>query len=189
MASVSLEESYSSRLREVYKLQKGPRTLEELALLWNRSLLGAIRTERGKQFLEGLTREEVVYGQTKAESRHLVRLGNRGVHVNCAMDALIEGVFRDVDIESSCPHCKDSVALKMVGRQVVSVNPESTVLWLGISPKGEGPMTEVLCPFINFFSSQELTKEWREKNPEQVGVLMSLSQALDFIVKALPMTA
>ena len=77
----------------------------------------------------------------------------------------------------------------MVDQQTVSIIPESTVLWLGISPRGEGPTTEVLCPFINFFFSQVHARKWREKNPEQVGVLLNLSQALDFIAKALPMTA
>lgn len=187
MGSVILEESYSSRLREVYKLQQGPRTLDELARIWNQRLLNTLETERGKRQLDGLIRGELVYGGTTAETRHVVHVRNgKTVHVYCAMDAVIEGFFQDVEVESSCPHCDDSISLKMVDRQIVSVSPESTVLWLGISPKGEGPTTEVLCPYINFLSSPSHAKEWREKNPEQVGVLITLSQVQDFITKALP---
>ena len=181
---VKLEESYTNRLREVYRLEKGPRTLEELAQPWNRSFQSAFQTEKGKQFLDRLVRGELVYGETRTETRHVVRLGGeRTVHVNCAIDALIEGFFLDVEIQSSCPHCEDNIALKMVGRQVVSARPRSTVLWLGISPHGEGPTTEVLCPFINFFASQDHEEKWREENPLQPGVLMDLSQAQTLLPK------
>lgn len=185
--SVSLEDSYSSRLKEIYKLQKGPRTLDDLAQVWKQRLTAALQTEKGKESLGRLSRGQLVYGETKAETRHLVNLrGGRTVHVNCALDALIEGFFQEVDIESSCPHCQENITLKMVDRQIVSMNPESTALWLGVSPHGEGPTVEVLCPFINFFSSRDHARRWRENNPEQVGVLLTLSQAQDFITKALP---
>ena len=184
--SVVLEESYSSRLREVYKLPSGPRTLGELAQLWNLGYSKRFAHERGKQVFEGLKRGDMVYGETKAETRHVVQLrGREKVHVNCAIDALIEGFFQDLDIESSCPHCKDSISLQMVDRRVASLIPESAVLWLGISPHGEGPTVEVLCPFINFFTSEDHARHWHEKNPEQVGVLLTLSLALGFISKAL----
>ena len=184
--SVVLEESYSSRLREVYKLPSGPRTLDELAQLWNLGYSKRFAYERGKQVFESLKRGDMVYGETKAETRHVVQLrGREKVHVNCAIDALIEGFFQDLDIESSCPHCKDGISIQMVDRKVVSAVPESAVLWLGISPHGEGPTVEVLCPFINFFTSEDHARHWHEKNPEQVGVLLTLSLALGFISKAL----
>jgi len=184
--SVVLEGSYSLRLGEVYKLARGPRTLDELAQVWNQRVQGALRAEKGRQSLDRLRRGDVVYGETSAETRHVVRLhAGRKVHVNCAIDALIEGFFQDLDIESSCPHCKDSISLQMVDRRVASLIPESAVLWLGISPHGEGPTVEVLCPFINFFTSEDHARHWHEKNPEQVGVLLTLPHALGFISKAL----
>ena len=186
---MKLEESYSARLGNVYKLEKGPRTLDELAQVWNQRLLRAAQTPKGKQRFDALARGEIAYGECQAKTRHTVRLrGGRSVHVACALDALIEGVFQDVEIESSCPHCQDTITLEMVNRQIVATRPESTVLWLGISPQGEGPTIEVLCPFINLFASQDHVIEWRQDNPEQVGALLSLSQAHDFITKALAST-
>ena len=183
--SRSLDKSYSSRLREVYNLEEGPRTLGELSQIWNKRILAAFQTEKGGQSLDRLTRGELVYGESRAATRHLVRLQDgRAVHVYCALDALIEGFFRDVEIESSCPHCNEIVSLKMASRQIVSTKPESTVLWLGISPRGEGPTTQVLCPFINFFTSKDHADQWRRANPEQVGVLLSLSGALGFVAAA-----
>lgn len=190
LESVRLEESYSSRLKEVYKIERGPKTLNDLAQVWKQRLTAALQTEKGKESLDRLSGGQLVYGETRAETRHLVHLRScRTVHVNCALDALIEGFFQDANIESSCPHCQENITLKMVDRRIVSVNPDSTALWLGVSPHGEGPTVEVLCPFINFFSSQDHARQWREKNPEQVGVLLTLSQAHDFITEALPHAA
>lgn len=186
MDSVIFEESFGSRLKEVYKLQKGPRTLDELAKLWNQSFLGLMQTEKGKLSFDRLSRGKLAYGETSAETRHTVHLQNgRVVHVNCALDAMVEGFFQNVEIESSCPHCNHKINMKMVGREVVSTQPETTVLWFGISPHGEGPTTEVLCPFINFFTSDDHAKQWRGEKPEQVGVLLTVSQAHGFISKAL----
>ena len=184
---VQLEESYSKRLREVYKLQECPRTLDDLSKIWNQRLLASVQTERGKQSFDRMVRGELAYGETKTNTRHLVRLRTgRATNVYCALDALIESFFQDVDVESSCPHCKEEIKLKMLNRKIVTASPQSTALWLGVSPTGEGQTTEVLCPFINFFSSQNHAEQWRSDNPDQLGVLLTLSQAQDFITNALP---
>ena len=69
-----LEGSYSLRLGEVYKLARGPRTLDELAQLWNLGFSKRFAYERGKQVFESLKRGDMVYGETKAETRHVVQL-------------------------------------------------------------------------------------------------------------------
>ncbi len=188
--SVKLESSFSTRLREFYKLEKAPETLDEFAELWRMLFLQATRTPKGRQSLDAMVRGERIYGQCGTTTRHLVRLpGRAGVHVACALDALIEGFFQDVEIDSSCPHCQEAIVVKIVDHQTASAIPQSAVLWLGVSPRGEGPTIETVCPFINFFSSQNHLREWREKKPDQVGVLMSLSQAHDFIARALPLAS
>ncbi len=190
LESVKLEKSFSDRLKEVYRLEKEPETLSDWAEVWKTRLLRGIQTPEGKSCFDTVVRGELVFGATKSNTRHVVKLEKRGsVHVNCALDALVEGFFQDIDIESSCPHCEDKIAVSMASGRIVSASPLSTVLWLGISPYGEGPTTEVLCPFINLFSSQSHLKEWRERNPEQVGVLLDLPHAHEFIAGALPSSA
>ena len=190
MGTDRLEESFSARLRELYKLEKAPETLDELTDFWKRGFAKAFQTPKGRQFLVALARGESVYGACGTKTRHTVRLqGKAGIHVACALDAMIEGVFQSVEIESSCPHCEERIAMRMVDRQIISAVPQSLVLWLGISPRGEGPTVETVCPFINFFSSQDHHRRWRDINLDQVGVLMSLSQARDFIAGALPLSS
>ncbi len=187
LESVKLEKPFSDRLKEVYRLEKGPETLDDWAAVWKTRLLQGLQTPKGRESFHALVRGELVFGCTKGKTRHVVRLEKRGsVHVNCALDALVEGFFQDIDIESSCPHCEDKIAVSMANRLIVSANPHSTVLWFGISPNGEGPTTVVLCPYINFFSSENHLKEWRERNPEQVGVLLDLPTAHEFIAGTLP---
>ena len=181
LASVKLDRPYSVRLKEVYHLEEGPETLEELAQFFNRSFQSAAQTFKGKEWLEALVQGRVAYGESKRKTRHNVRFqGGHSVNLYCSLDALIEGFFQDVEVESSCPHCEETILLSMVGREIVSKSPGSTVLWLGISPHGGGPTTEALCPFINFFSSDEHAARWRELNPGQVGALLTLSQAMEF---------
>ncbi len=190
MERVRLEELFSVRLKRVYKLEKAPETLDELAESWKKGFLRALETPKGKQSIDALARGESVYGACGTKTRHIVRLqGGPGVNVACALDALIEGFFQDVEIESSCPHCEEAISVKMVNRRVVAASPSSAVLWLGVSPHGEGPTIEMVCPFINFFSSADHLKQWQEENLEQVGVLLELSQANDFIAEALPMSS
>lgn len=174
-------------MREVYKLEKAPRTLDELAQLWRDRFLGAAKTQQGDQRLKAFIKGKMVYGACMVETRHLVQLhSGPSVHVACALDALIEGFFQDVEIDSSCPHCQEPINLRMVGRKIVSVNPASTVLWMGVSPHGEGPTIETICPYINFFFSNSHAAQWRERNLNQVGVLLDISRAYEFVNMALP---
>ncbi len=187
MESVKLEKPFSDRLKEVYRLEKRPETLDAWAEVWKTRLLRSLMTPQGKESFEALVRGEVVFGVNESKTRHVVRRQKQGnVHVNCALDALVEGFFQDIDIESSCPHCEDKIAVSMANHRIVLASPPSTVLWFGISPNGEGPTTVVLCPFINFFSSENHLKEWRQRNSEQVGVLLDLPTAHEFIAGTLP---
>ncbi len=187
LSRVRLEVPYAIRLREVYRLKETPKTLDQLAGLWRNMFLGMVGTARGEQRLNSLIKGELVYGACLVETRHLVKLSNgASVHVACALDALIEGFFQNVEIESSCPHCQQPISLKMSDRQVVAANPTNTVLWMGVSPRGEGPTIETLCPYINFFGSKDHAAHWREKNTDQVGVLLDLQEAHEFLNEALP---
>jgi hypothetical protein len=165
-------------------LDKGPRTLDELA-----QLFCVYTPTKGEKWWDALVEGRVVYGESQANTRHKVHLRTgRNVYVLCALDALIEGFFQNSEIESSCPHCKETITLTMTDRQIVSARPESTVLWFGISPKGAGPTKEMLCPFINFFASQDHVTEWQEQNPGQIGVSLDLQQAHHFVTRAMRST-
>ncbi len=187
LSKVRLEVPYAIRLREIYLLKETPKTLDQLAGLWRNMFLGAAGTPTGEQRPNSLIKGELVYGACLVETRHLVKLSNgASVHVACALDALIEGFFQNVEIESSCPHCQQPISLKMTDRQVVAASPTSTVLWMGVSPRGEGPTIETICPYINFFASNDHAAQWREKNTDQVGALLNLQEAREFLSEALP---
>ncbi len=187
LGRVLLDEPYAIRLREVYRLKETPRTLDQLAGLWRNMFLGIAGTPKGEQRLNSLIKGKLVYGACLVETRHLVKLSTgANVHVACALDALIEGFFQNVEIESSCPHCQQPITVKMTDREVAKADPASTVLWMGVSPRGEGPTIETICPYINFFGSKDHAAQWREKNTDQVGVLLDLQEAREFLNEALP---
>src|SRR5437867_12433408 len=73
----------------------------------------------------------------------------------------------------------------MTDRQVVAANPTNTILWMGVSPGGEGPTIETICPYINFFASNDHAAQWRERNTDQGGVLLDLQEAREFLNEAL----
>ncbi len=62
---------------------------------------------------------------------------------------------------------------------VKHAEPATTVLWLGSSQSDSCNCETDACPYINFFSSAEHAKEWKSKNPNELGMILGLGESVE----------
>ena len=104
-----------------------------------------------------------------------------GVYALCATDAL--GIHflvdEDITVLSKCPECEKEIEIVVKDGRIDSYSPEGIIEFLS-SVQECGCTAETLCPFINFFCSEEHLDEWRDKNPQYGnGEVYSPSEALE----------
>lgn len=106
------------------------------------------------------------------------------VYAQCAIDALGMPFMlrRDLAITSSCASCARTIAITVRDRTIVAYSPLDTVVWAGTIQ--EGPVAASACPAINFFCSAGHVEQWLESQPNAVGSIVSLGEAL-YIGKAI----
>lgn len=124
----------------------------------------------------------VAYPFSSVPTKHLVRFPGwdnaAPVYAQCAVDALgIPFMVRqDASIASLCPHCAESVAIKIESGAIVTANPPTTVVWAGTTRIGQA--ADSVCPTINFFCSSDHAIAWRQNQREAAGQVLSLGEAL-----------
>jgi mercuric reductase len=121
------------------------------------------------------------YPFSAVETRHKVVFGDgHAVYALCATDAF--GVHfalnEATNIISRCPACEEEIRIAVKDGRIKSSEPEGVIEF--VSNRERGKCTaENLCPFLNFFCSEEHLKAWRDRNPEYgSGEVYSLDQAL-----------
>ena len=172
------------RLQQLFGLDSTPRSLEELSDLVRRRWLKSLGIPRLKAHLRETYDGKEIFGNVNYETLHRVKLPDgRQVHTACALDAIIEGFFLPLEIESKCFHCDQHVRIRISKGTLLHAEPSSVVVWLGTS-KGDSCTCETdACPYINFFASQEHVTDWQDKNPNALGMMLTLRQSLNLARK------
>jgi len=106
------------------------------------------------------------------------------VYAQCAIDALGMPFMlrRDLSITSSCASCAKAIAITVRDQTIVARSPSETLVWAGTIQ--EGPVAASACPAINFFCSAAHVEEWLQSQPNAVGSVVSLGEAL-YVGKAI----
>lgn len=178
-SDVKIPQGLGKRLRVLDRLSQVPQTLNEYGALLQARVKKNLEEPDLRAYFREIFEGKKIFGHVNYETRHKVRLSSeREVYVACALDALVEGFFQPIRIDSACFHCGEPVQIKMSQGIVNSTSPSSCVIWLGASKVGEGPLETYLCPYINFVSSAKHVAEWRVKNPNELGMMLTLNQAL-----------
>ncbi len=123
------------------------------------------------------------YPFTDRDTGHRVTLDGRILNAMCAIDALGVGDMcgRDIEINSHCPVCGGpiSITTRDHGRALGNVQPQATVVWLGLRYEG-GCAASSLCTVTAFFCSDDHLDAWfRERHPDGPGARLSATQALE----------
>jgi hypothetical protein len=179
------------RLQELFCLGDTPKTLGRLAELVEERNSKSLRNPGCSAQFSSVYQGSGIFGGVSYKTRHIVRLADgRQAFAACALDAMIEGFFQPVEIESACLHCEEPVRLKISRGTLERVKPSSVRLWLGASQR-QAALTATktcscetdACPFINFFSSPEHIADWKERNPNELGMALTLQQSLKLAKK------
>lgn len=184
LGDVKIPLDLGTRLRVLDRLSQIPQTLNEYGTLLQERIKKNLEEPSSRAHFQEIFKGKKIFGHVNYKTRHKVQLsGKRQVYVACALDALVEGFFQPIKIDSACFHCSEPVQVKMSKGIVNSIEPSSCVIWLGASKVGEGQLETYLCPYINFFSSAEHVAEWRAKNPNELGMTLTLNQCLELARK------
>lgn len=182
--SVQIPADLGARLRVLFCISSTPKILGELEDLLQEYIKKCLKEPRLKAYFQAICKGKKIFGNVDYKTRHRVRLpSGRQVYIACALDALIEGFFLPIEIDSICFHCGQRIRIKMSEGTINSIKPSSTVVWLGTSREGVGSCDTNLCPYINFFSSSEHIAEWKDKNPNELGIMLTLQQSLELARK------
>ncbi len=181
---VKIPHDLGKRLRVLDRLSLAPQSLGEYGDLLQEYIKKCLKEPRLRAHFQEIYEGKKIFGHVDNETRHKVQLSSgRQVQVACALDALVEGFFQPIEIDSTCFHCDEPIQVGMAKGIVSSVRPSSSVMWLGASMEGEGSCETHLCPYINFFSSAEHVEEWKDRTPNELGMMLTLQQSLELARK------
>lgn len=126
-------------------------------------------------------------------SRHEARVGDDVHHFRCVLDTLLLPFVleepTEFDIRSRSP-VSDAVIEMTVGREGISVEPETAVISFGVAADVEPPDSakevvsgygyETFCPYVNAFSSETEYDEWAAETPNAATMMLPVLDAFAF---------
>jgi mercuric reductase len=123
------------------------------------------------------------YPFTNRDTGHRVSLGGRNINAMCAVDALGVGDMcgSDVYVASACRDslAPISIATSGHGREIETLQPQTTVVWLGLSYV-DGCAASSLCAETAFFRSDaDLTAWLGARRSNTPGIRLSIPEALE----------
>jgi len=175
MREIPFEPQLAKRLQKQYQMEKPPSNLTELIEFARAKVLA---TDGGREWVASIRDGTTTIGETDEDRGHsIVSSDGREVKVMCGYDALGTSLIRgDGLVKATCFHCGEKMEIQIEGGEPVIVSHPSILFWIGDGPKGIP-----FCDHYNFFPDQKHLDGWLEKNPEELGVALSLDEAVIFL--------
>ncbi len=104
---------------------------------------------------------------------------------HCAMGVAAR-TGKDIEVHQKDRLTGEMVVVRTEGGKVVFLEPNTAVAWFGLRKKPDGSYGSAGCFHQGFFATFENLKAWVEKNPAEVGKMISIQQALDDKLKLTP---
>jgi len=167
--NIVIHKELADRLRQVFRLDAAPRTLDDLSLPASVNL---------GPFTDGIVARLI----SATPTRHQVRIGGETVYTYCVMDAFMLPVLQDApaEIDSPDPETGDEIRLRVTPGGIVENGAAHTeaVVSFGVSHEAAGSVYSVACPFINLFASRINYDRWTQAHPEALTLAIPLVDAV-----------
>ncbi|MFW9787844.1 MAG: organomercurial lyase [Candidatus Thorarchaeota archaeon] len=175
MRKIPFDPQLAKRLQKQYQMEKPPADLNELI---DFARAQVIATDRGREWIASIRDGKMAIGETDADRGHsIVSQDGREVKVMCGYDALGTSLIRGEGlINATCFHCGEKMEIEIKGSELVRVSHPSILFWIGDGPKGIP-----ICDHYNFFPGPKHLDGWLETNPEELGVALTLEEAIEFL--------
>ncbi|MFX1485311.1 MAG: organomercurial lyase [Promethearchaeota archaeon] len=175
MREIIFEPQFAKRLQKQYKMDAPPANLTELIEFSKAQVLA---TNGGRELIASIRKGKVAIGQTdENRGQSIVSPDGHKVNVMCGYDALGTVLLRGEGVAKvSCFHCGEKMEIQIEGSKLVRVSHPSILFWIGDGPKGIP-----FCDHYNFFPDRKHLDEWLETNPEELGVALTIDEAIEFL--------
>ncbi|MEE9268582.1 MAG: organomercurial lyase [Thermoplasmata archaeon] len=169
------------RLRQVYSLPRDPASMEDYYVLVQ---AGTKENPQAEAYLEKMRKGQVVMGETEADRGYSVSIPEREkVNVMCGYDAVVTAVLREEgQAQGACPHCGETMDIRIQDGQLARAEPDSIVFWLGTGPPG-GPGHPV-CDHLHLFPSHDHLQAWLADQPDELGFEIPLADLVHQLTQA-----
>ncbi len=117
-------------------------------------------------------------------TRHRVGVDDRNWYAGCAGESCaINGLFpgKLVTVTSTCPDCWDKIVFRAKDRELVSIEPDTSVIHIGIHSRDFRKEWNITCDSINFFRSREHVEIWENQFPDKGGAIIPAQLGLKWV--------
>ena len=175
MRDITFEPGLAKRIQKQYRMEKPPVNLTELIEFAKAQVLA---TSGGREWVASIREGKVAIGETDTDRGHsIVSSDGREVKVMCGYDALRTTLLRGKGlVKATCFHCGEKMEIQIEDGELVRASHPSILFWIGDGLKGIP-----FCDHYNFFPNQKHIDGWLETNPEELGVVLSLDEAMEFL--------
>ncbi|MHA1934922.1 MAG: organomercurial lyase [Candidatus Thorarchaeota archaeon] len=175
MRNITFEPGLAKRIKKQYRMETPPTNLTELIEFAKAQVLA---TSGGREWVASIREGKVAIGETDTDRGHsIVSPDGREVKVMCGYDALGTTLLRGEGlVKATCFHCGEKMEIQIEDGKLVHASHPSILFWIGDGPKGIP-----FCDHYNFFPNQKHLDGWLETNPEELGVVLSLDEAMEFL--------
>ncbi len=178
---LTLDPRFAERLREIYKLDQSPRTVDEFGL----SLAQRTTTHPQLRDLFKLIKAgKAAIGECGEKHGYSMTLKDgRRVEVMCAYDALMTSVLQGTgDVHAACPHCGDDMLVLIEGTLVSKASLPSIMFWLGAG-LGDAPGNPI-CDHLHLFPDTQHLNAWISSRRDELGVGIPLTDTVQFLARS-----
>ena len=169
-----LEPVLAERLAKRFQTPGPPATLMDLVNAVRERLQA--QPESAKAIRALRTGPDVIGETTKQRGQSIVTADRGEVNVMCGYDAVATALLRGQGtVRATCFHCGEKMEIEIKDTTLAKASHPGIVFWLGDGPKGIP-----VCDHYNFFPDESHLRAWLETNPEELGVSLPLSDAVEF---------
>lgn len=122
----------------------------------------------------------VAYPFSGRPTAHRLELtGAREAYAMCAVDALGVAAMLEapVLVHSRDPISNEEIVVDVSAKGEARWSPEQAVVFVG-GRDGEQSISDLCCPVVNFFASEETASEYVDANPDLTGTIARIPEAL-----------